>query len=163
MPCKIWNELNGEIAAPVGAEGVGVDHAVVADVGFVQALEARLVCGPRELAGVDDGAAQAGAVAAQVFGQRLHHDVRAVLDPAQQVRRRYGVVHDQRQAVAVGHLGQRGDVGDVAQRVADRFREDGLGAVIDLRFKSGQIAGVPPYSVLDETMLSPASAIVRMA
>ncbi|MNS70297.1 hypothetical protein D3C72_1036390 [compost metagenome] len=37
---------------------------------------------------------------------------------------------------------QRGDVGDVAQRVADRLREDGLGAVVDQRFESGHVAGV---------------------
>jgi hypothetical protein len=36
---------------------------------------------------IDDGAADAGAVAAQVLGQRVHHDVGAVLDRPAQVGR----------------------------------------------------------------------------
>jgi hypothetical protein len=97
------------------AQGLGVDHAVVAHVRLVQALEAGLVLGPGELAGIDDGAAQAGAVAAQVLGERLHHDVGAMLDRPAQVGAGHRVVHDQRDAVAVGDLGQAGDVGHVAQ------------------------------------------------
>ena len=47
---------------------LGVDHAVVADIGLVQALEARLVLCPGKLARVHNRAANGGAVAAQVLG-----------------------------------------------------------------------------------------------
>uniref|UniRef100_A0A0N4ZJU5 NAD-specific glutamate dehydrogenase n=1 Tax=Parastrongyloides trichosuri TaxID=131310 RepID=A0A0N4ZJU5_PARTI len=51
------------------AKRLGVDHAVVAHFGLVQAAEARLVLGPGEVSAVHDGAADRGAVAADVFGQ----------------------------------------------------------------------------------------------
>ena len=119
-----------------GAQGLGVDHAVVAHVGFVQALEACLVFGPGELAAVDDDAADAVAVAVHVLGERVHDDVGAVLDGAAQVGAGYGVVDDQRHAGGVRHLGQGRDIGHVAQRVADGFAEHGLGARVDQRGKA---------------------------
>ena len=155
MPCRIRKALNGEMrrahvaqrhharAADVGgrAQRLGVDHAVVADVGLVQALEARLVLGPRELAAVDDRAADAVAVAAEVLGQRMHDDVGAVLERAAQVRRGHGVVDDQRHAVACAICGQRGDIGDVAQRVADRLAEHRLGSLVDQRVEAARARG----------------------
>ncbi len=124
------------------AQGFGIDHAVVAGVGGVEAGEALLVLRPGELATVHDGAADAVAVAAQVLGERVDDDVRAVLDGAQQVGAGHGVVHDQRHAVVVRHTRQRGDVGHVAQRVADGFDENGLGAAIDVPREAGRVARV---------------------
>ncbi len=120
-------------AADVGrrAQRLGVDHAVVAHVRLAQAREARLVRGPREPPGIDDRPAEAVAMPAQVLGQRMHHDVGAEVEGPQQVRRRHGVVNDQRHAVSMGDLGHRGDVGDVAQRIADGFDEHRLGARVD--------------------------------
>ena len=71
-------------AADVGrrSEGFGVDHPVVARVGLVQALEPGLVLAPRELARIHNRPAQRGAVAAEVFGERVHHDVGAMLEGA---------------------------------------------------------------------------------
>jgi hypothetical protein len=94
-------------AANVGCstQRLGVDHAVVAHVGLVQALEALLVLGPRELAAVDDDAADAVAVAVHVLGERVHHDVGTVLDGAAQVGAGHGVVHDQWHTMVVRHLG----------------------------------------------------------
>lgn len=114
-----------------GAQGLGVDDAVVAGVGLVQALEAFLVLGPGELAGVDDGAADGGAVAAQVLGQRVHDDVGAVLEGAAEIGRGNGVVDDQGDAVVVGDLGDGLDVGDVALRVAEGLDKDGLCLGVD--------------------------------
>jgi hypothetical protein len=72
----------------------------------------------------------------------MHHDVGAVLDGPAQVGRGHGVVHDQRDAVGVGDGGQGLEVGDVAQRVADRFAVDGLGAGVDQRREGGRVAVV---------------------
>mmetsp|Transcript_5968 Transcript_5968/g.23715 ORF Transcript_5968/g.23715 Transcript_5968/m.23715 type:complete len:341 (+) Transcript_5968:5957-6979(+) len=131
-------------AANVGrrAQGLGVDDAVVAGVGLIQALEAVLVLGPGEFAGVDDGAADAGAVAAEVFGQRVHDDVGAVLDRPAQVGRGHGVVDDQRHAMGVGDGGDLLDVGHIALRVAERLDEDGLGLVVDQRGEAVGLAVV---------------------
>ena len=104
---------------------------MVAHVGFVQALEARLVLGPGEFAAVDDGAANGGAVATQIFGQRVHNDVGTVLKRAAEVGAGHGVVHDQRHASGMGHGGERANVGHVAQRVADGLTVNRLGALID--------------------------------
>jgi hypothetical protein len=70
-------------------------------------------------------------VAAEVLGQRVHDDVGAVLEGPAQVGRGHGVVDDQRHAVAVRDLGQLFEVGDVAERVADRFAEERLGLAVD--------------------------------
>ncbi|MNS80873.1 hypothetical protein D3C72_1145700 [compost metagenome] len=54
-----------------------------------------------------------------------------MFERAQQERRGYRVVDDQRHACRMRDLGDRGNVGDVAARVADRLDEHGLGARID--------------------------------
>ncbi|MNZ66269.1 hypothetical protein D3C78_844880 [compost metagenome] len=122
-----------------GAEGFGVGDAVIGRVGGVEQGEAFLVVGPWELAGVDDDAADAGAVAADVLGQRVHHDVGAVLERPAEDRRGHGVVDDQRHAVAVRGVGQGLQVDDVAGRVADGFAEHRLGALVDQRFQCGDV------------------------
>ncbi len=81
-------------------------------------------------------------MAAQVLGERVDDDVRSVLDGPQQVGAGHGVVHDQRHAVVMGHPCQRGDVGHVAQRVADGFDEHGLGAAVDVPREAGRVARV---------------------
>lgn len=91
-----------------GTERFGVGDAVVGHIGRVQQREALLVLRPGKLAGVDHDAADAGAVAAHVLGQRVHDDVRAMLEGAAEHRRGDGVVNDQRHAVAVCGFGQGG-------------------------------------------------------
>jgi hypothetical protein len=81
-------------------------------------------------------------MAAEVFGQRMHHDVGAVLEGAAEVGRGHRVVHDQRHAGVVRHLRQRGEVDHVAQRVADGFAEQRLGAAVDQRLETFRIAVV---------------------
>ncbi|MDT4846772.1 hypothetical protein FQZ97_808060 [compost metagenome] len=115
---------------------------MVAHVGLVQAFETGFVFGPGELAAVHDGAADGGAVAAQVFGERVHHDVGTVFERAAQVGAGDRVVHDQRHAGGVRHGGERADVGHVAQRVAHRFAVDRLGALVDQRGERGRIARI---------------------
>ncbi len=123
-----------------GAERFGIDHAVVGHVRRVEALEALLVGSPGEFAGIDDDAADAVAMAAEILGQRMHHDVGAVLEGAAQVRRRHRVVHDQRHPGVMGDLRQGGEIDDVAQRVADGLAEQGLGAAVDQRLETFRLA-----------------------
>ncbi|AJY37764.1 hypothetical protein BO07_5022 [Burkholderia mallei] len=79
---------------------------------------------------------------AEILRQRMDDDIRAMLERAQQVGRRHRVVDDERQAVAVRDLGERGDIGDVAERIADRFREDRLRPCVDQRVERGRLARV---------------------
>ena len=62
--------------------------------------EAVGVARPVGTAAVDHDAAHRRAMAAHELGQRMHDDVGAVLDRAQQDRRRDRIVDDQRHAVA---------------------------------------------------------------
>ena len=110
---------------------LGINHAVVRHVRLVEAAETLLVLGPRKLARIDNHAADGIAVPAQVLGERMDHDVGAMLERAQQVWRGYRVIDDQRHAVLVRHGSDLLDVGDIAQRVADRLDEHGLGALVD--------------------------------
>ncbi len=119
-----------------------VAHTVIAHVGLDQQLEAVGVRGPVELAGVDDGSAHAVAVAAEVFGQRVHHDVGAVLERTAEVGRGHGVVHDQRHAMGVRHRGERADIGHIAQRIADGFAKHRAGAGVDQLGKGIGVARV---------------------
>ncbi len=119
---------------------------MVAGVGFCDArvLAAGL---PVELARFHDDAAQGGAVAAQELRCRVHHDVRAVLDGADQVRRTEGVVNDQRQTVLVSDIRNGVDIRDVAVRVAEGFQVDGPGVLPDRVFNSFQVVNVNKRSV----------------
>ena len=110
---------------------VGVDQAVIGRVRLVEHREAAGMLLPVEPAGIDDGAAERGAVAAHEFGQRMHDDVGAVIDRTQQDRRRHRIVDDERHAVTFGDRGQRLDVADIAGRIADAFAEDGARLVVD--------------------------------
>ena len=97
---------------------------------------------PVELAGVNDDAAQRGAVAADELGGRMDNDVGTMLDRADQVGRAEGVVDDQRDAVLVGDSGNGVNVGDVGVGVAKRFNIDSAGVVLNGSLDLGQIMGV---------------------
>ena len=125
-----------------GAEMLGIDQAVIGNVALVEHREALLVRSPRKAAAVDDGAAERRAVAAHELGQRMHDDVGAVFDRAQQDRRRHRVVDDQRNAVPRADLRQRFDVANIARRIADAFAEDGAGVAVDQLFDCLGLVGL---------------------
>ena len=81
------------------AEHGGVARAVVARVGLGEAGELVDVLRPGELAAVDDDAGDDRSVSAEELGGRVHDDVGAVLERADEVRRRDRVVDDERDAV----------------------------------------------------------------
>ena len=105
------------------AEGLVQDDAVIFRPRLAQhriAAAAR----PVEGAAIDDHAADGIAVAAQELGQRMDHDVGAVLDRPAQIGRRQRVIDDQRHAGAVRDRGDRLDVRNDAAGIGDRFDED---------------------------------------
>jgi len=124
------------------AERLGVNHAVIAHFRLVESLEAGLVLGPGELATIHDDAADAGAVAAHIFGQRMHHDVGAVLERSGQVGRRHRVVHNQRHAAGMRDFGEGGEVHHIAERVADGFAVNRFGALVDQRGGGLRVVGI---------------------
>ena len=70
-------------------------------------------------------------MAADVFGQRVHHDVCTVFEGPAQERRCHGVVDDQRNAVFVGNVRPALDINHITGRVANGFAEQGAGIVIN--------------------------------
>ena len=61
----------------------------------------------------------------------MDDDIGAVLDGSDQVGRAEGVVHNKRQAVLMCNFRDGVKVGDVGIRVAQRFKINGLGVVLD--------------------------------
>ena len=68
---------------------------------------------------------------AHELGERVHHDIGAVLDRTQQHRRGHGIIHHEWDAVPVRDLGERFDIADVAGRIADALAEDGAVVGVD--------------------------------
>ena len=99
------------------AKGLIKLHAVVRAAGLHHLGELAVV--PGELATLHHHAAHGRAVAADVFGGAVHHDVGAQRQRVAQVRAGHGVVNDERHAVRMRHLGHGRDVEHVDQRVAD--------------------------------------------
>ena len=123
------------------AEAVEIDQTVIAGVGLGHGREfARAP--PVEAAAVDQDAADREAVAAQPLGRRVQHQVGTVLERPAQVGRRESVVDQQRQAVAVRDLGDRGDVQHLEPRIADGLGEQQAGLGPDRRGEGGRVARV---------------------
>lgn len=74
-----------------------------------------------ELRTAEKSAAENVAVPVDVLGQRVEHDVRAVLDRSLQGRRGEGAVDDDDQAGGMRQLGDPCDIQDVGGRVHRRF------------------------------------------
>jgi hypothetical protein len=131
--------LNGEIA---DAEVLRERHPVVAGVGLVVVREPGRVLREVEGAAVDDGAADRGAVAAEVLRRGVHDDVGAVLERPDEVRRRDRVVHDERHARGVGDPRDPRDVEHVDQRVGDRLGVERLGVRLRGRAPLLEVVGL---------------------
>lgn len=83
------------------------------------------------MAAVDEDAADGDAVAADPLGDRVHHDVRAKLDRAGEVRRRKCVVDQQRNAGVVRDLRDSGNVEHFKTGIADGLADHELGVWLD--------------------------------
>ena len=83
-----------------------------------------------EAAAVDDDAADRDAVAADPFGDGMHHDVGAELDRPAEIGGGEGVVDEQRNAGGMGDVRDLRDVEHLEARIADGLGDDqpGVGA-----------------------------------
>ena len=97
---------------------------------------------PVEVAAVDEHPSEGHTVPAQELGGRVHHDVGAVVEGLDQVRRREGGVHHQREPVLVGHLGHRRYVQHFDAGIAERLREHEPGLRSDGRREVVGTAGI---------------------
>ena len=86
-------------------------------------------------------------MAAQKFRQRMHDDVGAVIDRADQIGRGQRVVDDQGHAGLAGDGGDRLDIGDAAGGIGDRLDEDRLGVRRDRAFEACDIIRIRPCHV----------------
>src|SRR5690606_23226740 len=109
----------------LGVENVREHEAVVAGGGVGEDRE--LATTPVEVSRVDDDAADRRSVTPDPLGGRLDDDVDPPVDGADQVpASTERVVGNQRNAVAMGDVGQGFEVGDVVLRVSDRLDIDRL-------------------------------------
>src|SRR5690606_6266620 len=115
----------------------------------------------------DHGPADDVGVAADVLGGGVHHDVGAERERLLQVRAGEGVVDHQERVVLVGQFGERGDVGDVEQRVGGRRDPDharvlaqGLGDARDARDRRGRVVHAPRGGDLVEQAVAAAVGVV---
>ena len=123
-------------------------QAVVARVGFGE-LRKATAAGVVEVAAVDDDAADRRAVPADELGRGVDDDVGAVLERAQQVRRRERVVDDERDPGVVGDRADALEVEHVTLRVPDRLAEERLGVRLDGGPPRVEVVGVVDERDLD--------------
>ena len=125
---------------------LGPDRAVVGLVRLREQREALGVLLPREIAAVDDEAADRGAVSADVFRRGIDDDRRAMLErPRDQRRRR--VVGDQRNAKRAADVGDLADRKDVQLRIGEDL------GVIGARLRVGRAAERLGIARIDEAGL----------
>ena len=105
------------------AELPGVDHAVIA---FVRLSEIRELSAlfPVECAAVHDHAAALERMTVHVLGGGVDDDIRTELDGTAEDWGSKGVVHDQRDLVRMGDLGELFDVEHGQRRIGDGLTED---------------------------------------
>ncbi|CAI8438051.1 MAG: Uncharacterised protein [Cyanobium sp. ARS6] len=115
-----------------------MDKAVIGSTWL--AHQRKFAVAPVEGASIHNHTAQTGSVATDPFGCTLHNHVRTMLDRSQQgTAGSERVVHDQRDATLPGQGGESLEIRDVEAWVAHGFHVDGLGAVIDLCSKTGDV------------------------
>ena len=95
-----------------------VDDAVISRFGLIEHREAVGMIHPGKFSGIDDDATDGCAMAAHVFGQRVHDDICPKFNRFHQCGRGYGIVDDDGNAVPVRHTANGFHVGDVACGIA---------------------------------------------
>lgn len=84
---------------------------------------------------VDEDAADGRPMPADKFRRRMHHDICAVFNGADQIRCGKCGVHDQRDVMAVRDLGQFFQIGQIGVGIAQCLHEDRLRIFLYRRFK----------------------------
>ena len=116
-------------------------HSVIAGIWFGNGrilARGRPVEGP----GIYDDAAQRGSVSAEELGCGVNNQIRAVLNGPDQVRCTKGIIHHQRQAVAVCQFSQRIDVGNIAVGISQGFNIDGPGVWLNSALHLVQVVDI---------------------
>ena len=116
-------------------------HIVVGGIRFGN-LRILARCGPVEIPAFHHRAAKAGAVAADDLGERVHGNVRAPVKGVEYRRGCHRVVQHKGQAMVMGHPGDGFDVVHIATRIADGFRIDQPGILVDDLGEIGGIRGI---------------------
>lgn len=144
--CRVRRERGADVAQLLGAEPR--EERVLAEVArpleasvarHGLAEERELLRVPVEATGLDDHAAERGAVPAEELRRGVRDDVGAPLDRAVQVRRRDRGVDDEGDAVRVRDIGEGLEVGDLTRGVRDRLDEERLRLVGDGRSVVGGV------------------------
>ncbi|GBD18910.1 hypothetical protein HRbin27_01410 [bacterium HR27] len=105
-------------------EVLPVRDSVIARIRIDQPRE--LAVAPVEPPRIDDHPADRHTVPANPLRRRVDHDIGTPFDRPAQVRRREGVVYDERDPMLVGDPGYRLDVQDIEPWIADRLGIDAL-------------------------------------
>ena len=71
------------------------------------------------MAGIDDGAADRDAMAAEPFGHGMHHDIGTVIGRAREIGRRKGVVDQERKPGLMRDCRDRGNIEHFEPGIAD--------------------------------------------
>ena len=118
-------------------------------VGGVGIGELRILAGslPIKVTAIDNYAAKRSAVATDELCRGVNDDVGTVLQRTEQVRGAKGIVHNDRQAVLVGNLGDCVDVGDIGVGVAQRLQIDNGGVVLNCALDLFEIMSIDKGSL----------------
>ena len=85
------------------------------------------ICFLDELFRREDDAAEAAALAVDMFGRRIDHAIGAERERRLKKRRREHVVDYERRACFMRDIGNRRDVDDLERRIGRRLQKEGLG------------------------------------
>ena len=123
------------------SDRVCIADAVIRWIRLDQAREASTGL-PIELPAIDDHAADRCAMPTNKLGRRVKHDIRAMLEWLDEIRRRERVIDDERQTILVSNRGHGLDIQRVQAWIAQRLGIEGFGFVVDGRAKILRIAAV---------------------
>src|SRR5690625_98772 len=108
---------------------------MVGRVRLVEHRETLFVGHPVELNRIHNHATNGGAVAANVFGQRMHDDIRPQFKGPAQIGSGHSVIHNYGHAVPTADFRQALNIHHVACRVADGLTENRLGVLVNEAFQ----------------------------
>ena len=107
---------------------------------------------PGEVSAVNDDAPDCGAMAANPFGCRVHHDVGTVVDGVEEVAAHgKGVVDNKGHPVGLCHSSNGGKVWHAELWVWDCLDEDGLRVAINVGSKGSRVVGIDKARLDAET------------
>ena len=86
---------------------------------------------PVEVAAVDNGTAERRAMAAQKLSERIHNNIRSMLDGAKQNGRGHGVIDNKRNTVRMGNSGKGLKVADISGWISNAFTKNSARLLVD--------------------------------